>query len=386
MKKTSTKRLKEYPKADVPESEYRRLSRVPKIEWDDTPLDWEYRKSAKEFIKNNVVCFPVLDSEELTFTRERVTLAILDAPEFKEKNSLIRQFDKFGALGIASSFHHPELRALRRIIANRSSAFKRIVKKAYEFEYYHELLDRLSFRRVGTSEFKQTAHTDNTPLGTEESDSLVAGSITNLNDHDIFFSCIPGSAKAGGEDAGFHRLNSKSLEFTEIRIPPGYRCIFNQNIIHEVNAKVVYSTDKRYYGQFRLYQGISWQNSPEPVFGKEYLDRVIEYQYSPLLPSGQRPLLYAKFLGTHFPIDIQLFANTFIGSMRSNRNILYPVMSMCPFSDMEKYYEQQQKLGNTVKYMRAFAVKSKIPSLKSLGIDYEPWSEDEKTPFYCESI
>lgn len=335
MKKISINRLKDYPKADISLLEYRRLKRFPTIDWDDTPLEWNYAKSAKEFVEDDVTCFPVLDRSELVSTRERVTLAIIEAPEFIEKNSLIRQFDDSGLIGIASSFHHPELRALRRIVANRSSVFKRLVKKHLNYEYYHELLDQISFIRAGSIEYRRKVWSKNKPLGNR----VMAYSVTNLNDHDISI------------------LIGKST----FLVPPGYRCVYSQS-----RCKMVKN------GQFTLHQGIAWQDCPDPVFGKEYVDKVIEEQCSPLLPSGKQPLLYAKSLETKYPIDLELFARSMIGTMRSPKNFLYPVASMCSFSDMEKYCTYPK-------------VKSKTHSLKSLGIAYKDWEEDDKTPFYCES-
>lgn len=385
MTQISTKRLKEYPSVPVSLAEYKKLSFSPEIDLDDCPLDWDYEKVANEFFVDGVTCFPILEPEEIVPVRNRVILAIANAKEFKEPDSLVRQLDKFGALGIASSFHHPELRELRRALANRSIIFKRaFARKIKKLPYFSELLDRLSFRRVGTEEFKQTAHTDTTPLGIEEKDDVIAGGILNLNDHDIFFSCIPGSFKVPDKShhAGFNKT-SETIGMKKIKIPPGYRCVFRQTIVHEVHSKKVEKLSKDYYGQFRLYQGIAWRKSSGPVFGAKYLDHVFKEQCSPLLPSGQRPLIYSPNYSTYFPIDVQVFANSFVGSMRSPTNILYPSRSMCPFADLDKKYE---KTSPKEPYVLAELMKThkKIPSLKFLDLHYEPWTEDEVTPFYGE--
>lgn len=248
----------------------------------------------------------------------------------------------FGALGNPSSFHTKTIRNLRVVLDFQARQLFRhyisenlgknleapdIFEKSENSKFVHEtepneyyleqLFDRVCVRRAGTNLTSESWHRDKTPpeiklplLGSEigklESKKTllnrgtIFGGWLNLDvDQTQYFSCARGSHKFDNgenehEHFGFAQIKPSEypkFEAKKVRVPvpPGHWIIFYQHIAHQV------CPEKIQRDSFRLFAGFNFLNSknPKPLFGIDYMSRVVEFQESVLLPSGQQPPLFA---------------------------------------------------------------------------------------------
>jgi hypothetical protein len=132
---------------------------------------------------------------------------------------------------------------------------------------------------------------------------VVFGGWLNLDTEPQYFSCVPKSHLHDHSKltAGFDRIPPIEIESynkrrTKVEVKPGELIIFYQNIVHEVNSV------KATHDAIRLF--FSWRLTPEktaePLFGKEYILRMMREQGTPKLPGGEVPgMYYANHLRFH---------------------------------------------------------------------------------------
>lgn len=193
----------------------------------------------------------------------------------------------FSALGNPSSFHNPFTRKIRRLVYEKHcELFKDSGLNG------HALFDRMMLRPVGKSPTAESWHRDITPNVSPE-DTMFGGWI-NFNSGPQYFSCVPGSHNDTKDDAvGFSLIKSDEqlarckLGKTVVEIPGGHNIIFYQHLIHEVRPH------KCRDNQFRLFTPFRLTPSSEMLFAASYED-AIENQGVPLIPSGQRPMIWPK--------------------------------------------------------------------------------------------
>lgn len=229
---------------------------------------------------------PCIPADELEEHRDAF---IRECRNFKEYQNVEESFQfvagGFSALGNPSSFHNPFVRKMRRLAYN-------IHCKLFEGCGLngHALFDRMMLRPVGKSPTAESWHRDITPNLSSE-DTLFGGWI-NFNSGSQYFSCVPGSHNDAKDDAvGFSLIKSDAqlarckLGKTVVEVPGGHMIIFYQNLIHEVRAR------KSPENQFRLFTPFRLTPSSEMLFAESYED-AIENQGVPLIPSGQRPMMW----------------------------------------------------------------------------------------------
>ena len=198
----------------------------------------------------------------------------------------------FGAYGNPTSFHHPYIRNVRKVVHDY---LWKSLSKAFPGKRAELLLDRFSKRRKGTTTSVETWHRDIAPVdgsNIKEGDIIYGGWI-NLDKKGLDpqgFSCVPGTQindilKKGGfvkfSPEEMKDLNKKKKIF---KIPPGHIIMFNQNIAHEILKKT--ST----FDSYRLFIGWRITDSKKPLFDNK---KVIEDQGIIKLPSGQIPSMYS---------------------------------------------------------------------------------------------
>lgn len=229
---------------------------------------------------------PCIPSDEL---EEHRNMFIQECRAFKEYQNVEETYQfvagGFSALGNPSSFHNPFVRKMRLLAYNKHC-------ELFEGcgEYGHALFDRMMLRPAGKSPTAESWHRDITPNLSPE-DTLFGGWI-NFNSQSQFFSCVPGSHNDPKDNAtGFSLIKSDAQlarckkEKTVVDIPGGHMIIFYQNLIHEVRAR------KSSINQFRLFTPFRLTPSSEMLFEDSYED-AIENQGVPLIPSGQRPMIW----------------------------------------------------------------------------------------------
>lgn len=198
--------------------------------------------------ESGVTVVQVFDAAQLAAAQAELKNACEAFPEF---NPGRQNFDDpfetwvlggFSGLGNPSSFHNMCVRKLRLILMLAVLKSGAIPMDSTEdgVVRLEQLPCRLLIRPCGVTPTKEGPHKDEAKCA--KKGDVVYGGWLNLNLHDQFFSCVPGSANAvQGINRGFakipadeehlHKANSKL-----VRIPPGALLIFNERITHEVRA------------------------------------------------------------------------------------------------------------------------------------------------------
>lgn len=412
----TVRKMKNPLRAPISQERLNFASNVPPLAFDSSDISplasAQSKVHAETFMTDHVVVFPVFTEQELAAIRPRLELIVANSPEFRDNSSLIRSMAALGALGTASSFHHPELRALRSNVAGRSRAVLAEIGRRLKHGFVHELMDRLSFRpavdaAAVAASSKNSEHSDNAPRGTGELADDIAGSIVNLNDEVIHFSCRKGTGVFGADlvshtkkaKSGFRRVATENDEVGEpksplikVAIPPGHRCVFLQTILHAIagsNCAPATAAGNQ-LGQWRLYQGVHWGDCDAPYFGYNYFLDVISVQSAPLLPSGECPNLVESNYLRFWPEDVADFTETLIPELHSKHSTKIskrslPFQSMCVHKSLDRFAEKQAKLDPKKRSERAHAElhpnMNLLPSLAVIGAEYPDWKKAEYRHF-----
>ena len=271
---------------------------------------------------NGVTTIPILSSSKLDEYRTRLKQEMEQFPEYlrNSTNKLVYVLGGFGALGNPSSFHNPTIRQLRgvvykqvvdRLFRQLITDYQQVVENKEPMDYHLEtLLDRFMYRLKGTSPSAESWHRDVAKDKLIEFNDEIYGGWINLDTESQFMSCIPGShlgVRLKGLKPGFAAIGKKDIDKFKpykqlFEIKPGHCIIFPQYLLHEVVSK------KAPYDMMRLFTGWRLSTTGKSFYTKEILDRIIETQGSPHLPSGQKTPIYASnhgsfFLKKNFTID-----------------------------------------------------------------------------------
>lgn len=216
-----------------------------------------------------------------------------DFQEYKVKGKDVKRvLGGFGAYGNPSSFHHTEIRKMRKFIHDNFSVpfFKayeeyRLTRETNSQKRHLEILfDRMCQRRLAFGKPQaESWHRDISP-DISASDSIFGGWI-NLSNEDQKFSCVPKTQFDPVDETGF--VPQAKQKGTTYKVPKGHIVVFFQNILHRVSSSGV--KDKP---SIRLFFGHRLTLSDQPLFeNKEYH---INTQAVPQLPSGQYPPMYSS--------------------------------------------------------------------------------------------
>lgn len=288
---------------------------------------------ARDLIRNGVAVIKLFNSSEVEAYRRKYTNMFRSVPELvhpvfewandtKDNSTFV--MGGFGAFGLASSFHHPAVRAMRMDMSIRTRDYLRtFIKQLPEVvgkkRGLEQLIDRVSVRVTGSSTSAEEWHRDQSPHRPDETPNnvdVVLGGWVNLDDKQSqFFSChqkthtLPpgktGFAAVTKEEAARAKANKTAIE-----IPPGHWVVFYQNLVHEVNPT------KSKLHSLRQYIGFRITTSTRSLFDDCWLDENLQKEYHntilgqkqtrnwhkwvfvnqgvPPLPSGQYPPMYAK--------------------------------------------------------------------------------------------
>jgi hypothetical protein len=208
---------------------------------------------------------------------------LTNQPEFLSDTTLY-VLGAFGALANPSSFHHPDVRFVRRYVYDHMVPH---IRKMFPGKKIELLLDRVSIRKAGTTVPGEKWHRD--ICETKPEGDIILGGWVNLDPDDTQeFSCVPGTHTDPFDSKGFCPIkNPEEYKAKKVIYPikPGEVILFHQNIVHEIKSKK-YKKDSR-----RLYIGWRITDRTDPLFDHS---KVIEEQGVPYIPSGQLPPIYAK--------------------------------------------------------------------------------------------
>ena len=266
--------------------------------------------------EHGVEILPFIANEKLDALAEEFRKMEDEFPEFApdarcQLNVQPLVLGAFAAYGNPSSFHNSFVKtrrheATKAVITN--GIFKRFLEdprirlppSSYKLEV---LFDRVMHRHPHQETTPETAHRDVTPREQLSAGDFVFGGWVNLSKHDQFFTCQPGShlhvantteASAFGE--GFNKLTPEARQQyvphrRKFTVPPGSIIIFVQHILHEVFK----SSDD--HEQMRLFMGWRLTTGGRLLFA-EKKRRAIDMLGVPLLPSGQKPVMYGSNHGS----------------------------------------------------------------------------------------
>jgi hypothetical protein len=274
--------------------------------------------AAEHLMTHGVVVVPIMGGEELRSWNYATFRAMDDFPEYVVGGRMAqRVLGAFGALGNPSSFHHPTIRSLRRLIYKRTKPlFRDMCERLGPDHKYEMLIDRLCVRKntfgvVSSETWHRDVYTpdkhDPRPLG--ETD-LILGGWLNLNEpdgHTQHFVGILGShdteearAASGGfalepksvgkrAEAQLKQQANMTTPFLAtgpdgaIIVPPGHLVVFYQRILHMVRGGKPPADPS-----LRLFLGHRLTEEQEPLFPPpDDTGAVVR------IPSGQTPPMYS---------------------------------------------------------------------------------------------
>jgi hypothetical protein len=209
----------------------------------------------------------------------------------------------FGALGVASSFHHELIRHIREVVTAALFPILRGVAAFLGQEEVSLLIDRVMARVLKPG--AESWHRDMTPIT-----NMLGGWFSV--EGDSFFSCVPTShviSEVTGTAAfsGFMKIDKEDhadykKRSVRVSVPAGSAILFVANIVHEVLPEKPKET------MWRLF--LSYCFGPQlPYNAKKY----IKTQTVPPLPSGQIVPMYAKLHKANWPGKLEAFA---VGSLK----------------------------------------------------------------------
>lgn len=258
---------------------------------------------------------PIISESQLNHIQKEFMEEMRQFPEYeRNSNSADKTMDGnpityvlggFGAFGNPASFHNLTARHLRQDIYKACIGLFRELIDIYNKSHFKDshytynleaLMDRFMFRLKGTSPTSESWHRDVAKDSYLLEDDEIYGGWINLDNESQYLSFIPGShlnVRLKGLKEGFAKIRKEDIHLFKkykqlIEIKPGHCVIFPQYILHEVVGK------KQSYDMMRLFIGWRITESLESIHTNSYLETVLQKQGSPLLPSGQKPPLYAS--------------------------------------------------------------------------------------------
>ena len=276
-------------------------------------------------------------------------------PEFKPNTAVENMIGGgFCALGNPSSFHNPAVRSIRVVV------HKKLVElfKAHEAHeetprMLEQIIDRLMVRPTTRTVTPESWHRDLSPLPSQ-GDTTFGGWIC-LDDTPQVFTCCPKSHISDvGRGTGFAPIPksehaSWKAKSVNIAIPPGHVIVFNENIVHCINAT------KRKETTYRLFLGWRLTHESTPLFSDTF-DR-IKCQAPMQLKSGQEARIFPLLHWTNWRSKL----HTYNGAML-NRCLV----------------KKEDRDGIVYKLPHEVKVKSRMKSLREYGLQlYPKYSEEE---------
>jgi len=220
-----------------------------------------------------------------------------DQREFCIQNPPLYALGGFGALGTASSFHHPDIRFIRNYIYDHLKPQLGEIYSEYKLEM---LFDRLCIRTKGQSISKEQWHRDVSIHKLD--DDIILGGWINLGPVSQYFSCVPCTHLETSTRSGFSKESTPDIKGTLYKVEPGQIILFYQNILHEVKPGKIKDTS------YKLFLGWRLTKSSEPLYNHR---EIILEQSVPPLPSGQTPPMYAKLHRVNHREKLENFSKLF---------------------------------------------------------------------------
>ena len=277
-----------------------------------------------------VAVVPLLDAAARARWERALWAAADEFPEYVVTGRDARRvLGGFGAWGNPASFHHPTVRAFRRVV--KRALVDALREYAREVELDDDVAAEMLFDRMCVrydpflSPSAESWHRDvydgdafrlralpRTLRGGTARDQIFGG-WTNLDERDQAFVGLVGThdetfATASGGFAVFDERDVARLGFDarlraqagwsfgatiatnergEVVVPPGHAIVFRQDLVHAVKSGPQPRTPA-----LRVFHGVRLTREAVPLF--EDLDAVLADGAVPRIPSGQLPPMFSK--------------------------------------------------------------------------------------------
>ena len=230
---------------------------------------------------------PVLSPEEVTSTRDRLVLELRRDPYYKDATRAWNEgmvMGGFGGLATPHSYHNPVTRELRLRVHEVG------VQLCPPDAVIEQCPDRTMSRAIHQCPGGESWHRDESPNA--KPGSAIFGGWINLNDHDEYFACCPGSQRIGtGGNINFQTIPKEErpewkAREVKVPIPPGHLVVFYENIVHRV-----YTGKKR--REYRLFVGWRIGTNRDDELDPTLHERMVRHQV-PKIKGGMQPPVYAR--------------------------------------------------------------------------------------------
>ena len=251
------------------------------------PLTFFFFKVSLSTLSTEGYCvLPVLSPEEVTSTRDRLVLELRRDPYYKDATRAWNEgmvMGGFGGLATPHSYHNPVTRELRLRVHEVG------VQLCPPDAVIEQCPDRTMSRAIHQCPGGESWHRDESPSA--KPGSAIFGGWINLNDHDEYFACCPGSQRIGtGGNINFQTIPKEErpewkAREVKVPIPPGHLVVFYENIVHRV-----YTGKKR--REYRLFVG--WRiGTNRDELDPTLHERMVRHQV-PKIKGGMQPPVYAR--------------------------------------------------------------------------------------------
>jgi hypothetical protein len=225
----------------------------------------------------------------------------------------------FGAMGHPTSFHHPDIRFVRRYLFNHVAP---TLFKLFPGKKVALMMDRIAQRWEGDSISGETWHRD--ICDHKRPEDIILGGWVNLDtDQNQYFHCVPGTHKDKTGAKGFAKLKDPS-EYKPLEkiytIKPNEMILFHQNLVHRIKPGKIKKNSQR------IFFGWLITDLDTPIF--DYTP-FIKDQSPPPIPSGQTPPMYAKLHWVNHKQKLFDFSKG-VHSKLKNPNRSGTVYQFCP--------------------------------------------------------
>lgn len=338
-----------------------------------------------DLFQDGVAIVPIFSSVKTYQDR----LKNLQFPEFVD-NPIIHVMGGFGGYGNPSSFHNQVVRDMRLeafpiMKQFFQQQFQKHQNKIIKKFYIEQLYDRMCVRKKGSSIPRETWHRDISPMVVEltdkktkeyqvKPDEHVFGGWINLDEESQYFSCSIKTHKdkflMKKKGNGFvlqTKPDSATTSSTMVEIPSGHAVVFYQNILHQVLPKKQKKDSFRLFQSFRV---VSSDTTPQPLHGHDTIEKWIETQATPLLPSGQHPPMYST---NH--------SSVFLFSGGKNDPLVFS-KHLHPICLVSKTCQGEKNKGRSYSIVQRF-----MTSLHDYQLPlYPPYTQEEKNIFFPQEL
>jgi hypothetical protein len=311
------------------------------------------------------------------YVKSMLTLGYAVLPYAADAAALERQFDGiistmpdmgrlypiggFSAFGNAGSFHHQTVRALRE---DNYKFVKPLLAAVYPGYNIELLVDRLTWREAGRKPTAEAYHRDLTPKERCLEDDIILGGWLNMNGtQNQYFICVPGThteVTNYATGSGFAKMTTEQIAEIKranstktVTIPPGHILLFDQRLVHLVNAKANSFDIKRKHLNFRL------THSNEPMIGN--IEELLQSGAIIPLKSGQQSPMFPGLYNVNWPSKLVKSSKPFPKAMKENR-----------------YFNGKSALKQGLDPNKRYRVLKRFcPSLTEMGIPFVAYSARE---------